>query len=68
LKADAPPAPDPEHPVNQPLDAAPPPTPPAPPTPAASEVMTGPPLPNSGAYRDRLSSIMTRAQQLDHER
>lgn len=74
LKDEVPPDPDPNHPQGHAVDAVPPPEPPAQPTQSASEAVSGPPLPNtpelpaSVAYRERLKSIMTRAQQLDHER
>lgn len=69
LKDAIPPDPTPDHPDDTKDVAAPPPLPPPPPTQPASEVVTGPPPINKGAaYQDRLNSIMTRAQQLDHGR
>jgi hypothetical protein len=69
LKDELPPAPDPDHPDNTSRDvAAPPPEPPAQPTQTASETVAGPPPFKGAAYQERLNSIMTRAQQLDHGR
>lgn len=72
LKDRVPPPPDPDHPDNQGANVVTPaPAPPERPAQSASEVVTGPPPPEQpgrSGYRDRLNSILTRAQQLDHER